>query len=145
MEQAGAPVTVADQPSTIGDNLRFYTNSELLELHRDGFVGQPLSSDPTQEESQIWFGHLSNGDGIIGLFNRENEPRTRYLNFAALGFSAPAQVRDLWTHQNLGPMESFRAEIPPRGCRILRVTPAASTPQPGSAPAFLSRPLRPLR
>ena len=118
---AGAPVAVADQPSTIGDNLRFYTNPELLELRRDGFVGQPLSSDPTQEESQIWFGHLSNGDAVIGLFNRENEPRTRYLNFAALGITGPAHVRDLWTHRNLGPLESFRAEIPPHGCRVLRL------------------------
>ena len=120
---AGAPIAVADQHDTIGDNLRFYTNNELLELNRDGFVGQPLSWDPTQEESQIWFGQLSGGDWVIGLFNRENEPRSRRLNFAALGLAEAARVRDLWTHEDLGEMESFAAEIPPHGCRVLRLSP----------------------
>ncbi len=120
---AGAPIAVADQHDTIGDNLRFYTNNELLELNRDGFVGQPLSWDPTQEESQIWFGQLSGGDWVIGLFNRENEPWSRRLNFAALGLAGVVSVRDLWTHEDLGEMESFAAEIPPHGCRVLRLSP----------------------
>jgi hypothetical protein len=109
---AGGPVTVADQHDTIGGDLWVYLNPELLELNRDGFVGQPLSPDPLQEESQIWFGQLSGGDWIVGLFNRENEPRTRFFNFAALGLAGPAEVRDLWAHENLGAMDSFRARSP---------------------------------
>ena len=95
----------------------------MLELNRYFFVGQPLSWDPTQEESQIWFGQLSGVEGVIGLFNRENEPRSRRLNFAALGLAEAARVRDLWTHEDLGEMESFAAEIPPHGCRVLRLSP----------------------
>ena len=128
---AGAPIAVADQHDTIGDNLRFYTNPELLALNRDGFVGQPLSWDPTQEDSQIWFGQLSGGDWIVGLFNRESDPRLRRVNFAILGLVGPAQVRDLWAHENLGAMDSFQADIPPRGCRILRISaPPADAPLP---------------
>ena len=119
---AGAPIAVADQHDTIGDNLRFYTNPELLELNRDGFVGQPLSWEPADEDSQIWFGQLTNGDWIVGLFNRENEPRTRRVNFAMLGFAGPAEVRDLWAHKDLGPMDSFSADLPPRACRVLRLS-----------------------
>lgn len=118
---AGAPITVADQHDTIGDNLRFYTNRELLALNHDGFVGTPLTHDPTDERSQIWTGKMSNGDWIVGLFNRESEPRVREIRFSTLGFAGQAQVRDLWSHENLGVMRSFRAEIPPRGCRILRI------------------------
>ncbi|MDD4117528.1 MAG: hypothetical protein PHI39_04860, partial [Kiritimatiellae bacterium] len=119
---AGAPIAVADQHDTIGDNLRFYTNPELLELNRDGFVGQPLSWEPADEDSQIWFGQLTNGDWIVGLFNRETEPRPRRVNFAMLGFAGPARVRDLWAHKDLGPMDSFSANLPPRSCRILRLS-----------------------
>ena len=126
---AGAPVTVADQHHTIGDNLRFYTNPELLELNRDGFVGQPLSWEPADEDSQIWFGQLTNGDWIVGLFNRETEPRPRRVNFAMLGFAGPARVRDLWAREDLGPMDSFSANLPPRSCRILRLSVPPPSPR----------------
>ncbi len=120
---AGAPVTVADQHDTIGTDLWLYSNRELLELNRDGFVGQPLTHDPTQAESQVWTGQLSNGDWIVGLFNREDTALERGIDFSALGIPGQAAVRDLWAHENLGKMKSFRAVIPPRGCRVLRVVP----------------------
>ena len=53
---AGGPVAVADQPQTIADNLKFYTNSELLALRQDGFVGQPLNSQLGQQQrSVVWY------------------------------------------------------------------------------------------
>lgn len=120
---SGGPVTVSDQHDTIGADLWLYANREMLALNHDGFVGKPLTNDPTREDSQIWTGQMSNGDWIIGLFNREASPRTRRIDFASLGIEGQAHVRDLWAHENLGPMTEFSADIPPRGCRILRVVP----------------------
>ncbi len=42
---AGSPVAIADQYDTIGDNLRFLTNSRLISLVREGFYAKPLSRD----------------------------------------------------------------------------------------------------
>lgn len=125
---AGAPIAMADQHDTIGRNLAFYTHPELLALNRDGVVGQPLSAEPTDDASQIWRGQLSNGDWVVGLFNREDEPRERHVDFAAHGLPAPARTRDLWARKNLGRRSAFSATIPPHGCRVLRLTPVRRSP-----------------
>jgi hypothetical protein len=126
---AGGPLTPADQHNTIGNDLWLYQNREMLALNEDGFVGKPLSNDPTKEESQVWTGQMANGDWIIGLFNREDTVKTRSISFSDLGFSGPAQVRDLWAHADLGAMESVAAQVPPHGCIILRLSTGESACQ----------------
>jgi hypothetical protein len=107
--------------SSIGDNARFYQNSELLALNKDSFVGKPLSGDPTNPASQIWKGQLSKGDWVVGLFNREDSAQTRSINFADdLGLQS-TMVRDLWLHKDLGRMSSVSQRIPGHGCVILKI------------------------
>lgn len=121
---AGGAVTVADQHNTIGASLWLYQNTELLALNQDGFAGKPLSHDPLDVKSQIWIGQLTNGQWIVGLFNRENTAQVRAIDFAAvLGISGPAAVRDLWAHQDLGSLSSFTTNLVPHGCAILKVVP----------------------
>src|SRR5690606_38990442 len=74
---SSGPLGVADRHDSIGNDLWLYQNEDLLALNRDAFVGEPLVNDPEDEASQIWTGTTSNGDGIVALFNRESEPRTR--------------------------------------------------------------------
>jgi len=120
---AGGPLSVADQYNSIGNDLWLYQNNELLALNQDGFVGKPLSNNPADESSQIWKGQMSNGDWIVGLFNREDEIENRYLDFSSLGIEGSVKVRDLWAHIDLGDMNSISANIPPHGCLIYKVVP----------------------
>lgn len=125
---AGGPVTVADQHNTVGGNLWLYQNTEMLALNQDGFVGKPLTNDPTNVNSQIWKGQMSNGDWIVGLFNRENSSQTRSINFSTeLGISGSAPTRDLWTHTDLGSMSSYSISVPAHGVVVIKVTNAFST------------------
>lgn len=124
---SGGALTVSDQYNTIGNDLWLYQNKELTALNADGFVGKPITNDPTKPESQIWKGQLSNGDWIIGLFNRENIARTRSIDFNSLGIEGNAQIRDLWEHNNLASASSFSANIPAHGCRIIKVVPTTGT------------------
>jgi len=119
---AGGPVTVADQYSTIGDNLKFYTNAELLELNADRFVGKPLSDKLNDANNQIWYGQMSNGDYVIGLFNRNDNATTMTVSFADLGISGEWNVRDLWKHADEGTASSISAAIAAHGCKIVRLT-----------------------
>lgn len=64
---AGGPVTVADQYSTIGDNLKFYQNEEMLALNTDKFVGKPLSSSIIDAKNQIWYGQMAMVIGLSGF------------------------------------------------------------------------------
>lgn len=120
---AGGPVSIADQCSTIGSSLWIYQNQELLALNKDGFVGKPLSGDPTNALSQVWKGQLSNGDWIVGLFNRESGPQTRSIGFSTnLGLSGNVFVRDLWNHSDLGSVSTLSKSLASHSCQIFRIS-----------------------
>ena len=118
---AGGPIAVADQPSTIGNAMSFYTNDELLALRTDGFVGQPLSDRLNDSDNQIWYGTLSNGDVVVGLFNRSDQSITVSVTLNRVGLSGEHQVRDLWTHTDEGVVSTLSASIPAHGCKIVKI------------------------
>jgi hypothetical protein len=119
---AGSPVSIADQYNTVGNNLKFYQNREMLALNADGFVGKPMSHDLWNPNSQIWYGQMSNGDWIVGLFNRENDVQTRSINFSDLGISGTMAVRDLWKHEDLGEKDRLEVTLQPHACMIVKLT-----------------------
>lgn len=119
---AGGPVTVADQHNTIGDNLKFYTNSELLELNTDKFVGKPLSDKLNDKNNEVWFGQMSNGDYIVGMFNRDDNSRAYSLNLSTLGIEGEWKMRDLWRHADEGCVTTISATVPAHGCKIVRLS-----------------------
>lgn len=119
---AGGPVTVADQHNTIGDNLRFYTNSELLELNSDKFVGKPLSDKLNDRNNEVWYGQMSDGDYIVGLFNRDDSPRAYSLPLQDLGITGEWKLRDLWRHADEGVASTITATVAPHGCKIIRLS-----------------------
>jgi hypothetical protein len=136
---AGGPVAIADRHNSIGNSLWIYQNEELLALNRDGFVGKPLSNVPSENtKNQIWKGQLSNGDWIVGLFNRESTPQTRVVHFSSELNLSNAYVRDLWEHSDLGSKSLLAVSIPPHGCKIycISATPAKIT-SPQSQPVRL--------
>jgi hypothetical protein len=120
---AGGPVSIADQYNTIGNSLWIYQNGEMLALNADGFVGKPLSGDPTNTLSQVWKGQMSNGDWIVAFFNRETSAQTRSINFSTdLGINGNAFVRDLWAHSDLGLFSSLSQSVVSRGCKVYRIS-----------------------
>lgn len=119
---AGGSVTVADQYHNIGSNLKFYTNAELLELNKDRFVGKPVSDKLGDKNNEIWYGQMSNGDYVIGIFNRDDSNRQASVNFADLGISGEWKIRDLWKHADEGSATSVTATIPAHGCKIVRLS-----------------------
>lgn len=117
---AGGPVTVSDQPSTIGNDVRFYTNTEMLALNADRFVGQPLSSD--LNENYVWHGAMTDGSYIVGIFNRNDSPRSYNLPLTVFGLTGKHNVRDLWTHVDEPATEELKGTIPAHGCKIVRLS-----------------------
>lgn len=119
---AGGPVTVTDQYGTIGDNLKFYTNEEMLALNKDKFVGKPLSDKLNDANNEIWYGQMSNGDYVVGLFNRGEGSRSYNLQLADLGIDGPRNQRDLWKHADEGQVSAISATVPAHGCKIVRLS-----------------------
>lgn len=119
---AGGPVTVADQYNTIGDNLQYYINDELLALNADRFVGHPMSDNLLDNNNQIWYGQMSNGDYILAIFNRDSSGKSVTVNFSDLGITSPMNIRDLWQHADEGTASSLTTSIQPHGCKVVRLS-----------------------
>lgn len=119
---AGGPVTVADQYNTIGDNIRFYQNQELLELNKDRFAGKPLSGSLIDKKHQIWYGQMSDGDWIVGLFNRNGSSQQLSVSFSDLGIQGKMKVRDLWKHADEGETDALSVSLPGHGCKVVRLS-----------------------
>ena len=56
---AGGPISITDMPT--GDDLKFFQNDEMLALHKDGFVGQPLERNLWNTDGEIWYGQMKDG------------------------------------------------------------------------------------
>ena len=72
--------------------------------------------------SNVWYGRMSNGDYVVGLFNREDEPKAFKVALSDLGINGPMKVRDLWKHADEGTASSIEATIEPHGCKIMRLS-----------------------
>ena len=118
---AGGPVAASDLPTTIGNDMKYYTNNELLELNKDGFVGKPLSDKLNDRNNEIWYGQMTNGDYVLGIFNRNDNSDQITVDFSTLGIQGEKQIRDLWEHVDEGSASSITATIPAHGCKIVRL------------------------
>jgi hypothetical protein len=128
----GGLVGVADQYDTIGNSIWVYQNPQMLALNADDFAGKPLTNDPTNQNSQIWTGTMSNGDTIVGLFNRETTAQTRSLvqRHRTRGYG---QRERLVAAGRPGPMSSVSMERPPHGSMVLRLSKGSGTCTPQSS------------
>ncbi|MDI5961765.1 carbohydrate-binding protein [Streptantibioticus silvisoli] len=133
---AGSPVAISDRVDNIGANASFYTNSDVLSLHNQGLTGKPYfyngslySVDGTSRDTERWMGQLPDGSWAVALFNRnDTNTVTKSVSFGTdLGIVGAADVKDMWSHADLGSMTSFSASLAPHASRLVHVVPAEST------------------
>jgi hypothetical protein len=134
---AGSPLALASQYDTIGNNLSYLTNPEILALKKDGFVGKPIyyngnpfepaysgQPDTGSRDSERWIGQTSRGDWIVALFNRSDNTVTKSIDFAqTLGLSNGGSVHDVWNKTNLGAMSGYSVSLAPHDVSMIIITP----------------------
>jgi alpha-galactosidase len=99
------------------------TNDEALAINQDelGKVAELLTSTPGG--GQIWTRPLSDGSKAIGLFNPTSADLDITFTGADIGFPKTSQVRDLWLHKNLGPIDDgYTVTVPTHGTVLLKVS-----------------------
>ena len=119
---AGGPVTVADLPGSIGDNLKFYQNQELLQLNKDRFAGKPLSNSLIDSKNQIWYGQMTDGSWVVGIFNRDASQKSFSVKLSDLGINGTRKVRDLWLHADEGETDHLDVTLGAHACKIVKLT-----------------------
>ncbi len=134
---AGSPIAIADQYDTIGNNAKYYQNTELIALHQDGFVGKPIyyNGNPYEPETsglpdtgsrdtERWIGQTSDGNWIVALFNRSDYSKSESIDFAStLGLTDGASARDLWLHTDLGFKTNHSVTLEPHDVSVVKVIP----------------------
>lgn len=94
----------------------------MLELNSDKFVGKPLSDKLNDKDNEVWYGQMSNGDYVVGLFNRDDSPRSYSLSLGTLGIEGEWKMRDLWRHADEGTVTTISATVAGHGCKIVRLS-----------------------
>ena len=110
------------------------TNDEVIAVDQSGHPAQEIIGGTTP----AWASDLGDGSWYVALFNLNDSPSLVSFPWSRLGFLGARGVRDLWSHQDLGPsLLGFTTVIPGHGARLLRVTAGALTvPQPVNAESY---------
>jgi alpha-galactosidase len=101
------------------------TNREVIAVDQDSLGAQGILVWERPPELQVWAKPLHDGSRAIALLNRSSAPAriTAYFSRAGLR-SDSAQVRDLWSHQDLGRFgRQFETTVPSHGVVLVRATP----------------------
>ncbi|WP_405876068.1 alpha-galactosidase D [Streptomyces sp. NBC_00005] len=124
---------IAKSPLYTGDDLTrldsyglsLLTNKEVIAVNQgDTPPARPVTpSDP----QQVWAAKNPDGSYTVALFNLADSPAAVSANWATLGFTGKAAVRDLWNHENLGTYkDKVTQALPAHGSRLFTVTPHGS-------------------
>ncbi|MEU8238354.1 X2-like carbohydrate binding domain-containing protein [Actinoplanes missouriensis] len=104
--------------------LSLLTNPEVIAVDQAGTPARPVS---TSTQQQTWYALNPDGSYTVALFNLGRTDKDITVDFADLGLTGAAKVRDLWARKDLGRFPgSFTADtVPIHGVRLLKVTPQA--------------------
>lgn len=131
----GAPLIIGTDVRTTGTpnyaplmtaaTLNTLTNAEVIAVDQDplGAVGRPVGDSTAVYAKPL--GSFTSGQFAVLLLNRSGTARNITVNWQDLGLvgGRPAEVRDLWAHQDLGSLNGgfTGTNIPPHGSMMLKV------------------------
>lgn len=97
------------------------TNPEVIAVDQDplGKQGYRIAQEGPFE---IWMKPMADGSKVVGLFNRQRNTEQMTVNFAEIGITGGATVRDLWLRKDLGTFtDKFTAYVPMHGVVLVRI------------------------
>ena len=128
-----APLMAGNDLRTMTEEIRaILTNSEVIAVDQDPLGVQGRVVLDRGYGLQLWTKPLADGATAVTLFNQRADTLGGYVRWEDVGLEpGPAQVRDLWAHEDLGVHEDTGAyadrlnvRVPPHGVVMLRITPA---------------------
>jgi alpha-galactosidase len=128
---------MANAPLTLGGDLTQLTSYGTTLLSNDEVIGVDQSGHPATQVTggftPIWVSNLGNGSYYVALFNLNAYPTYVTLPWRNLGLLGVSQMRDLWSHTDLGASSNtFIGEVPGHGARLFKVTGSGQAPAPSS-------------
>ncbi|WP_138752607.1 glycoside hydrolase family 27 protein [Paenibacillus sinopodophylli] len=98
--------------------LSLLTNSEVLDLHRNGRGARQLYRE---EERVAWVAEDASGTKFVALFNTGEQEASVGVSLEQLGLTRAPQVRNLWTQEDLGTLDELSFSLPPHSSLLLKL------------------------
>jgi len=101
--------------------LNLITNDEVLDIDQDP-LGKAAMQVYNNDSLLVYSKPLEDGSIAVGLFNRNDHPKTVSAKWSDLGISGKWKVRDLWRQKDLGIKTiEFATEVAPHGVVLVRM------------------------
>jgi alpha-galactosidase len=118
---AAAPLQLGDDLTILDDyGIEILTNDEVIAVDQSGRSGKVI----VEGNTPVWAQSLCDGTYYVALFNLNETNSSASVKWADLGFTGPANLRDLWLHQDMGThADAFTADLTSHESMLLKVTP----------------------
>jgi hypothetical protein len=125
---------LANAPMYLGGDLTRLDAFAKKLLTNDAVIAVDQSGKPAQQviggDFPVWVTDLGYGSYYVALFNMQATPARVMLPWRELGIRGVHDMRDLWTHADLGKsVGSFSMILPGHGVRLLKVRAFGYAPQ----------------
>ena len=116
---ANAPIYLGGDLTKIDSfGKQLATNDEVLAVDK---TGKP-ATQVLDGDLEVWVSNLGNGSYYVGIFNMNATVTNARIPWSLLGFANALQVRDLWSHRDLGPSPvGFSTILQAHDSRLLKV------------------------
>jgi hypothetical protein len=124
---------ILSSPLVLGNDLtkmsaetkEIITNAEVIAVNQDTTGLQAHLISDTGTGLQVWAKPLNgkqSKERAVVLFNRTEAPVAMSVKWKELNLAGPATVRDLWSHKDVGSMDSmYTTTVPSHGVAMLKV------------------------
>jgi hypothetical protein len=103
------------------------SNDEVLAVDQSAVPAQQVIGG----DQPVWVSDLGNGDYYVAIFNMNDLPEAVRLPWKELGIRGARQVRDLWSHRDLGPSHGvWRSLLGGHDVQLLKVSSAIGSVPP---------------
>ena len=103
--------------------MNLLTNDEVLEVNQDP-LGRQATRIAQAGSLEVWAKPMEDGSTAVGLFNRDETPKTVVAKWSDLKLSGPMRIRDLWRQKDIGVFRNqFGVEVPRHGVILVRLFP----------------------
>jgi alpha-galactosidase len=115
---AGAPLQLGDDMTILDSyGIQLLTNDEVIAVDQSGVPGQVV----TEGNTPVWAQSLC-GSSNVALFNLNTTTASVSVKWINLGFTGTAEVRDLWSHDDLGTFTGgYTVSLNPYASTLIRV------------------------
>lgn len=127
--------SIANAPLYLGGDLtkldpfgkQLATNDEVLAVNQSGKPARQVIGG----DQQVWLSDMGDGSYVVALFNMNATPTMITLPWRQLGFLGARQMRDLWTHRELGrSVGEYDTRLEGHGVQLLKIWPTVGHAPP---------------